>query len=616
MNVNMAAKLQQFKQKKRVGKKDPVDTDSNHDVEAIRSELHSIYTEHCPEKLDKLDKVMVNFAGREEELLKKVRAKYTTKAPVEQTEKELKPEQEANPAEEEDPFEEEKTTSKAAPTKIPTATCKPDVLKASVPTKASTGIKPPMSKVVIKTNVQASKVPVASSKVAVSARPKQGQPNKSYRDLKRSEVQLQEEVTTLKSEMVAIKDKHRDEMADSARIANSDARLDLLKGEMVEQAAASKAEHAKETAKLEEELAQLKKREADLCRVVENNAVDSVQFEAVSAVELAKDFVQAEAEFVTQLDGMLQQIKTAETESGAQMQRMQLMVRRLNGYEHDAKNADEQQTEQQEQEHAEESEGAISCSLQDLQPVAIDGVAIGIAMEDGAAADEEGLAEGLETTDEVDFGADITHVDASSELVVEQQQHQQQQQQQQEEEQQQEEQQEEEQQEQQEEQQQQEEEEQQQQQAQEKQEKEQKQQQQQQQQQQEEEHTAVEDAEMEIDSADERRLLQQATMDCNADRFKQEIALAAAADDSFLDFNDSIAAAPSSSTSSSTSSTRGSGSRSLTADEEAHADEVLVEGGGAIEKEAVIDEPLEEVAKGINGLFVDEEEGSEADGGL
>ena len=58
----------------------------------VRAQLVAFYTEHNPEKLGGLDKLMAHFAGREQLLLDKVRATYEgTNAPAEGVGSELDP---------------------------------------------------------------------------------------------------------------------------------------------------------------------------------------------------------------------------------------------------------------------------------------------------------------------------------------------------------------------------------------------------------------------------------------------------------------------------------------------------------------------------------------------
>jgi uncharacterized protein YacL len=48
-------------------------------LDEIRDTLTNLYKKHNPDKVIEVDALMVKYAGMEEELLKKVRIKYTTK---------------------------------------------------------------------------------------------------------------------------------------------------------------------------------------------------------------------------------------------------------------------------------------------------------------------------------------------------------------------------------------------------------------------------------------------------------------------------------------------------------------------------------------------------------
>jgi hypothetical protein len=352
-NLDRAAQLEQFKQKKQAGGKKGLDTKSKTagDVESIRKQLHSIYSQQCPEKLEKLDEVMANFAGREDELLKKVRAKYMSKdqeetAQLEKQEKKVAQEQDpAVPTSAKAKVTEEKMTIKA-PSKIPT--CQAEAPKSCVAAKPPTMLKPPASKVASK---------VTSSQVPSKAPVKQTQPNKSYRDLKRSEGQLQEELSRLKADMVSLKMKHESEMGDSVRICNSDPRLSLLEEKMAEQEAEMKTKHATDVGDLEGEIARMKKREGNLCHVMETTlAMDSVGVVPIGAIEHTQSFLQAEEAFETDIASMLQNIRSAQQTADRQLEHAQSMVKRLEESEQEDEHEQEQQQEQQQQEEEEEEQ--------------------------------------------------------------------------------------------------------------------------------------------------------------------------------------------------------------------------------------------------------------------
>eukprot|EP00415_Alexandrium_ostenfeldii_P004311 UN4311 len=62
-----------MKEKKVVSEETPVEA-----LPAMLEELRALYAKHCPEKsADEVDVILLRFAGREAELLAKVKAKYS-----------------------------------------------------------------------------------------------------------------------------------------------------------------------------------------------------------------------------------------------------------------------------------------------------------------------------------------------------------------------------------------------------------------------------------------------------------------------------------------------------------------------------------------------------------
>jgi hypothetical protein len=57
--------------------------DQSSTVESIRLELEQLYTQHCPDKLTNIPALMLEYEGREQELLVKVKRKYVQSSTVE-----------------------------------------------------------------------------------------------------------------------------------------------------------------------------------------------------------------------------------------------------------------------------------------------------------------------------------------------------------------------------------------------------------------------------------------------------------------------------------------------------------------------------------------------------
>jgi uncharacterized Zn finger protein len=57
--------------------------DQSSTVESIRLELEQLYTQHCADKLTNIPALMLEYEGREQELLVKVKRKYVQSSTVE-----------------------------------------------------------------------------------------------------------------------------------------------------------------------------------------------------------------------------------------------------------------------------------------------------------------------------------------------------------------------------------------------------------------------------------------------------------------------------------------------------------------------------------------------------